>query len=450
MPENQNIEYKESWRDEYIKVICGFANAFGGSVFIGLNDKGEIVGIKNSKKLMEDIPNKVRDTLGILVDVSLNISDDSDNKEYLQILVNSSNSPISYKGQYYYRTGSTMQILKGEYLNQFLMKKIGKTWDDFSIEGIEINNFFNDSFIIFKEESFLSKRIDEKYLNYTKEQLLNSLNLLDNKNNINNAGILLFHQTPERWIPGAYIKIGYFENDSDLRYQDEIHGSLLQQAKNVLDLIFTKYLKSSISYIGANRVETFPYPKDAIREAVYNAIVHKDYSKAVPIQIKIYDNRIYIYNDCIFPGNWTVNTLFKNHKSKPHNPLIANTFFRVGFIESWGRGIQKIIESCKISGNPEPEFNVSEFEFSIKITSSKISDNMSDNMSDKMSDKMSGIYKIILEYIEKYGKINNEKARELTGKSEATVRRYFSNLIKEDIIIAVGEYKEREYILKKN
>jgi len=73
---------------------------------------------------MEDIPNKVRDTLGILVDVSLNISDDSDNKEYLQILVNSSNSPISYKGQYYYRTGSTMQILKGEYLNQFLMKKI--------------------------------------------------------------------------------------------------------------------------------------------------------------------------------------------------------------------------------------------------------------------------------------------------------------------------------------
>lgn len=314
---------------------------------------------------MEDIPNKVRDTLGILVDVSLNISDDSDNKEYLQILVNSSNSPISYKGQYYYRTGSTMQILKGEYLNQFLMKKIGKTWDDFSIEGIEINNFFNDSFIIFKEESFLSKRIDEKYLNYTKEQLLNSLNLLDNKNNINNAGILLFHQTPERWIPGAYIKIGYFENDSDLRYQDEIHGSLLQQAKNVLDLIFTKYLKSSISYIGANRVETFPYPKDAIREAVYNAIVHKDYSKAVPIQIKIYDNRIYIYNDCIFPDNWTVNTLFKNHKSKPHNPLIANTFFRVGFIESWGRGIQKIIESCKISGNPEPEFNVSEFEFSI-------------------------------------------------------------------------------------
>jgi len=172
--------------------------------------------------------------------------------------------------------------------------------------------------------------------------------LLDNKNNINKAGILLFHQTPERWIPGSYIKIGYFENDFDLRYKDEIHGFLLQQAKNVLDLIFTKYLKSSISYIGANRVETFPYPKDAIKEALYNAIVHKDYCKAVPIQIKIYYNRIYIYNDCIFPDNWTVNTFFKNHKSKPHNPLIDNTFFRVGFIESWGRGIQKIIESCKI------------------------------------------------------------------------------------------------------
>ena len=69
--ESQNIEYKESWRDEYLKWICGFANAQGGSIFIGVNDKKEVVGVENSKKLMEDIPNKVRDVLGIVVDVNL-------------------------------------------------------------------------------------------------------------------------------------------------------------------------------------------------------------------------------------------------------------------------------------------------------------------------------------------------------------------------------------------
>lgn len=68
--ENQNIEYKESWHDDYLKWICGFANAQGGKLYIGINDEGHVIGLKNSKKLIEDIPNKVRDILGILVEVN--------------------------------------------------------------------------------------------------------------------------------------------------------------------------------------------------------------------------------------------------------------------------------------------------------------------------------------------------------------------------------------------
>ena len=71
MTENQNIEYKESWHDEYLKWICGYANAQGGVLYIGLNDKGTVVGLKNSKKLLEDLPNKIRDVLGIVADVNL-------------------------------------------------------------------------------------------------------------------------------------------------------------------------------------------------------------------------------------------------------------------------------------------------------------------------------------------------------------------------------------------
>lgn len=109
-PESQNIEYKESWRDEYIKWICGFANAQGGKIYLGVNDKCEVVGLSNSEKLLEDIPNKVRDLLGILIDVNL-LEDKG--RYYLELIIESSNVPISYKGQYYYRTGSTMQELKG-------------------------------------------------------------------------------------------------------------------------------------------------------------------------------------------------------------------------------------------------------------------------------------------------------------------------------------------------
>ena len=81
--ESQTIEYKESWHDEYLKWICGFANAQGGTLYIGVNDDKQVVGVKNAKRLMEDIPNMVKDRMGILIDVNLL---ESDGKEYLQLI----------------------------------------------------------------------------------------------------------------------------------------------------------------------------------------------------------------------------------------------------------------------------------------------------------------------------------------------------------------------------
>jgi len=108
MKENQNIEWKSSWRDEYIKWICGFANAAGGTLVIGKNDKGVITGVNNAGRLLEDIPNKVRDILGIIVDVNLKTDK---GKDFLEIMVEPHPHPVSYKGQYHYRSGSTKQAL---------------------------------------------------------------------------------------------------------------------------------------------------------------------------------------------------------------------------------------------------------------------------------------------------------------------------------------------------
>lgn len=122
LDESQNIEYKESWRDEYLKWICGFANASGGRIFIGVNDNKEVTGLPNAKKLMEDIPNKIINYLGIVEDVNLLTYNE---KEYIEIVVSPSNVPIAYKGTYHYRSGSTKQELKGLALQQFIMQK----WD---------------------------------------------------------------------------------------------------------------------------------------------------------------------------------------------------------------------------------------------------------------------------------------------------------------------------------
>lgn len=367
MPEKQNVEYKESWRDEYLKWICGFANAQGGIIYIGKDDNGNTVGVADAKKLMEDIPNKVKNLLGIIVDVNLEIEN---NCEYIEIEVDPQPYPVSYKGEYHYRSGSTKQQLVGQQLNQFLLKKTGLTWDSVPIDKISVKDLRNDAFDIFREQAVKNKRMSKSDVSINNEELMDSLNLFDGEN-IKRAGILLFHHNPEKWVPGSFIKIAYFESESDIVYQDEVHGALLSQADKIVDLIYTKYLKAIISYDGITRVETYPYPKEAVREAILNAIAHKNYASLIPIQIKVFDDELIISNDCVFPEDWTVENLFKKHRSRPYNPLIANAFYRSGLIESWGRGIQKITDSCKEAGNAEPEFDVQRDEISISFKALK-------------------------------------------------------------------------------
>lgn len=171
------------------------------------------------------------------------------------------------------------------------------------------------------------------------------------------AALLLFHPDPEKFVTNSYIKIGYFENDVDLIFQDEIHGNLFEQVEKTLDILFTKYIKAIISYENKiHRIETYEYPKDAIREALLNAVAHKDYSSNATIQIRVYKDKIMIWNAGYLPENWTIETLLENHSSNPFNPDIANAFFRSGYIESWGRGISKMTNLCIEAGLPKPKF----------------------------------------------------------------------------------------------
>jgi ATP-dependent DNA helicase RecG len=352
MSENQNIEYKESWRDEYLKWICGFANANGGSIFIGMNDSGEVVGLKDAKKLLADIPNKTKDILGILVDVNLNQTEKGD---FIEIIIESYPYPVNYKGQYHYRSGSTKQELKGAFLDKFLLQKKGKRWDGVPVSNIKVEDLKKETFDFFRKKAVKAQRIEEDVLTDNNELLIENLQLREN-NYLKRAAILLFHSNPEKYVTGAYIKIGYFETDEDLKFQDEVHGNIFEQVEKTMDLLFTKYIKSSISYEGLNRVEKYEYPKDAIREALLNAVSHKDYSGSVPIQISVYSDKLIFWNEGQLPENWTVENLSIKHPSKPFNPDIANALFRSGYIESWGRGTLKMIKECIQFGIPQPKY----------------------------------------------------------------------------------------------
>ena len=349
--ESQIIEYKESWYDECLEWICGYANANGGTLYIGINNSGEVIGIKNPNKLLEDIPNKIKSTLGIVCDVNIR------NKGvllYLEIKTYKMNQVISYKGKVHYRSDSTKQILEGTSLTSFMMRKMGLSWDSLTIENLSLDDFDNDSFRLFKEVAIKNKRLLSSDLNLSNKELMEKLHLIKN-GKITYAGMLLFYQKPEEYVPGAIIKIEYFNDKNELVYHDIIKGSLIKQAEETIEIIYHKYLKGYVSYKDElYRIENYQYPKEVVKEAVMNAIIHKLYQSSNPVQIKIFSNKLIIFNECLFPEEWTVEHLFKIHSSRAINRLIADAFYTMGLVETWGQGIEKICNGLKEAKLPPP------------------------------------------------------------------------------------------------
>lgn len=425
MTESQNIEYKESWRDEYLKWVCGFANAQGGTIYIGIDDTGNVVGVRNAGKLMEDIPNKIQSGLGIIADVNKLTKDDMD---YIEIKVEPSSYPVNYHGEYHYRSGATKQQIQGAALTEFIREKTGFLWDAVPVDNIGVDDLERDSIEIFKREAVRKKRMTKEDLDIPNSELMDHLDLLDN-GKLKRAAVMLFYRKPGRIITGSYVKIGRFGAGSDLQYQDTVEGSLFNIADKAIDLIYTKYLKAKITYEHDVRIETYPFPREGVREAIYNALGHNNYAASIPIQIRIEDDVMYISNSCILPKNWTVDTLMKPHKSEPFNPSIAHVFYRAGYIEAWGRGIQKICEACQELGTPNPEYIVLGDDITVKffaLESAKISDfqnskHQADVLADVLEDR-------ILDELKKDAGLNQKELAEILQTSVPSVQRAMSRL----------------------
>lgn len=432
MAESQNIEWKESWRDEYLKWICGFANAGGGCIYIGVDDEGKVVGVQNGKRLLEEIPNKIQTNLGFLADVNLLSKNDL---EYIEIIVSPSSYPVSYKGEYHFRSGSTKQVLRGTALTEFISSKTGIRWEDSVIEGVDVEDLDKESFDIFRREAVRSKRMTKDDLNMSNAELLDSLDLLkDGK--LTRAAVLLFHRTPQKWMFGTYTRIGKFGKGSDLQYQDEVIGSLFMQAERVIELIYLKYLKAPITYDNLTRVETYPFPKDAVREALYNALVHSRWSAGIPIQIRIEDDAMYISNECVFPSDWTMESLLQRHQSRPYNPKIARAFFRAGYIESWGRGIQKIFEVCNEYGALQPEYVVHSEDIMLKLAAVSITDKhvlKLDSKAENTALKMK-----IVEYLQNQPTATQKELQEALNETRTHIQKIVKELVGEGKIERKG------------
>ena len=238
MSESQNIEYKESWRDEYLKWICGFANAQGGRIYIGIDDNQQVVGVADTKRLMEDIPNEIVNYLDIVADVNLLHKED---KDYIEIAVQPCNLPIAYHGIYHYRSGSTKQELKGAALQQFLLRKMGHSWDDIENERATLDDIDRQAIDFFLRKAVDAGRMPVDSLNETTEKVLSNLNLIGGEGKLRNAALLLFGKNPAKFFTSVQFRIGRFGRDeADLMFQDVVDGNIIQMTDRVIEVLKSK------------------------------------------------------------------------------------------------------------------------------------------------------------------------------------------------------------------
>jgi len=442
--ENQNTEFKVSWRDEYLKVLSAFANSKGGTLYIGVDDYGKPVGIPESqrKKLLESLPNKIRNRLNITPMVS---EEKYKGFDIIKIQIDSAGFRVPFEGKFYNKVGSTVQELTGLELSAFLLEKSGKTWDGLPIEA-DIDELDIDTIELFK--TLAQKRLPHIEQEKDVRLLLSKLKLIDDDNKLTRASILLFGKDPRKHFFTAYTRVGRFKTEIDILDTVDIEGNLFQQFEQTVEAI-KKHLNvrfdtsvKEYSIGGFSRRDIWDYPLDAIREIIANALIHKDYLDTSPIQIKVYDDKITFWNSgkLLFP--LTVESLKTEHPVRQRNPLLASVFYYAGIVEQWGSGTLKIIRLFREQGLPEPEFVEKKEgigDFTVYIYKDRF--NVKELRKMGLNERQ---IKAVL-YVKEKGKITNKEYQELTQVSRQTATRDLQELVEKSIFIMHGAAKREIY-----
>ena len=252
--------------------------------------------------------------------------------------------------------------------------------------------------------------------NLTLPELFEKLRLTQN-GQLKRAAIILFGKDPAKFYPNTFVKIGRFgKNDADLKFQETEEGNLIVLLQAVLTQLNHKFLIRQIEFEGMHRIEKGEYPVPAIREMLLNSLVHRN-NMGAPIQIRVYDDKISIWNEGSLPEGLTLAALKRSHASRPRNPIIADVCFKGGYIDAWGRGTIKILDSCKQAELPEPDMQELDGGFIITLFKNNLTEELLIKLG--LNDRQ---VKAVL-FVKEKGKITNKEYQGLFAVSRETASR---------------------------
>jgi len=356
--ESNKLEFKERFSNSVLKTISAFANTYGGLIIVGVNNRREVAGIDADDRNYQRILNTVINKLGITPDFELiNVQ----SKSILAIEVNKSYIPVSFEGRYYKRVGNTTREMNFEELKRFFQRDL--RWERLSERDFKIDEIDENSVRSFLRAAKAKGRLTVFNGDEPIEEIFRKLGLMEN-GKINNAGMLLFGKNPQKYFDHARVRVVRLKDNITIIGDRWIEGNLFNQYRETEEAI-KNFINVRYEIKGFEREDIWDYPLEAIREAIANAILHRDYLRAINVQIKVYDDRIWFYNVGGLPEDWDTEKLLSSHASMPRNPTIFNIFYLAGIVESVGSGIERMSNALKEAGLPELKIEANHVDFTL-------------------------------------------------------------------------------------
>jgi len=353
VPESQFVEHKQSLGElkEIIESVAAFATCQGGTIRIGIRSNGEKIGVQIGRTTLEDLARDIKQNTDPPQFPSI-IFDGEERRAIITVQVAGSPvKPVFAYGRPYKRVGRSNQRLSREEVQRLMEETTGRTWDALPCPGLTVGNLDNTAI-----RDFL-KRAGQDMMTDTMTVLRN-LALMNAQGELVNAAALLFADSPQRFFPQAQLQCARFAGTSSVKFIDEATytGPAFSQLDDALKFVF-RNTKQAIRITGKPEHDVVPeYPVDAVREAVINAICHRNYTESGMVQMRIYDDRLEVWNPGTLPPGLTIEQLYQEHASHPRNPRLAGAFHHAGLVERWGTGTLRIITACLVHGIGRPEF----------------------------------------------------------------------------------------------
>ena len=425
--ESDSIELKSQVIPDICKEVIGFANTNGGTVYIGIEDNGIIVGVDDEDKIILQLNNMIRDS--IKPDITMFVKYEAiilEDKKVIAIKVQRGTDRPYYLGNkglkpagVYVRNGTSTNPASEANIRKMIKETDGDSFEN--MRSLEQNLSFNATNEQFKKRNIVFN-----------EAKMKSLGLFLKDGEYSNVAFLLSDQCT------ATIKTATFNGTDKLNFQDrkEYSGSLFEQMENVYQYLEMRNKKRA-SFNGLYRIDTLDYPLDALREALLNCLVHRDYSFSASTLISVYDDRIEFVSIGGLPDGINLDDILLGI-SACRNPKLAAIFYRLELIEAYGTGIPKIMSSYKDTGF-EPKIEVTNNAFKITLP----------NLNYSIDEQTETEDNRIVAFIDKNGFITRKDVEELLGISQTSANRILKDMVDKSVLYRIGNGKSIKY-KKKN